>query len=83
MLPGGKQPLTKSSRRARRLECGSNASCKRESSSKKSLCFLVETGWAIQSALGGGGHRQHGLDFEDKFAPVCSYWTMRMILAAV
>jgi hypothetical protein len=29
-----------------------------------------------------GGHRQqHGLDFADTFAPVCSYRTMRMILA--
>jgi hypothetical protein len=32
--------------------------------------------------LVAGGHRQqYGLDFEDTFAPVCSYRTMRMILA--
>jgi hypothetical protein len=32
--------------------------------------------------LVAGGHRQrHGLDFEDTYAPVCSYRTMRMMLA--
>jgi hypothetical protein len=35
-----------------------------------------------KARLVAGGHRQqYGLDFEDKFAPVCSYRTMRMILA--
>lgn len=32
--------------------------------------------------LVAGGHRQqHGLDFEGTYAPVCSYRTMRMVLA--
>jgi hypothetical protein len=35
-----------------------------------------------KARLVAGGHRQqHGLDFADTFAPVCSYRTMRMILA--
>jgi hypothetical protein len=35
-----------------------------------------------KASLVAGGHRQqHGLDFADTFAPVCSYRTMRMILA--
>ena len=35
-----------------------------------------------KARLVAGGHRQqHGLDFEETYAPVCSYRTMRMILA--
>lgn len=35
-----------------------------------------------KARLVAGGHKQqHGLDFEDTYAPVCSYRTMRMILA--
>jgi hypothetical protein len=35
-----------------------------------------------KARLVAGGHRQqHGLDFVDTFAPICSYRTMRMILA--
>jgi hypothetical protein len=30
--------------------------------------------------VAGGPRQQYGLDFEDTFAPVCSYRTMRMIL---
>jgi hypothetical protein len=35
-----------------------------------------------KARLVAGGHRQqHGLDFAETFAPVCSYWTMHMLLA--
>ena len=35
-----------------------------------------------KARLAAGGHKQqNGLDFQDIYAPVCSYRTMRMILA--
>jgi hypothetical protein len=44
--------------------------------------FEVKRDGRYKARLVAGGHRQqHGLDFEETYAPVCSYRTMRMILA--
>ena len=46
--------------------------------------FEVKRDGRYKARLVAGGHRQqHGLDFEETYAPVCSYRTMRMILATV
>jgi hypothetical protein len=84
MLPGGKQPLTKSLSRAGRLECGKSASCLRESRLYQVALFLSGSGMGdTRCAWWRGGHRQqYGLDYEDTFAPVSSYRTMCMILTA-
>jgi hypothetical protein len=83
MLTGGKQLLIRSSRRAGRFECGRNASCQQVSRPcQVGLFFKRKRDGRYNARLVVGGHRQqHGLDFSDTFAPVCSYRTMRMILA--
>ena len=44
--------------------------------------FEVKRDGRYKARLVAGGHRQqHGLDFEETYAPVCSYRTMRMLLA--
>ena len=46
--------------------------------------FEVKRDGRYKARLVAGGHRQqHGLDFQETYAPVCSYRTMRMILATV
>jgi hypothetical protein len=53
----------------------------REAGQTKSLCFERKRNGCNMARLVAWGHRQqNGLDFPEKFAPVCSYRTMRMIL---